>query len=78
MKGVGGCMQEVWGEIKGLFFLEEFSVLQVWRRNEEGEATEGLLDRFEISMLRTYENNTWQMLTGWYHAPSYDFSLSML
>ena len=33
-------------------------LLQVCGRNDEDEGMEGLLDRLEISMLRTYENNT--------------------
>lgn len=35
---------------------------------------------FQISIPRTYEGNSWQMLSGWYYAPSSDFffSLSML
>lgn len=57
-ESVGGCIQEVWGEINTLSLLEDFSLLQVRRHYEEDEGMEGLLDRFEISMLRTYENNT--------------------
>lgn len=58
------------------FFFEEFSLLEVWSCDGDGQ-TEGL---FQISIPRTYEGSSWQMLSGWYYAPSSDFffSLSML
>lgn len=33
-------------------------MLQVCKNNEEDEGMEELLDRLEMNMLRTYENNT--------------------